>query len=100
MLYGFGGTDRGLPAGEDTYLHIKSRGSGFVTRTCDIYRKENGLWKYSGRFTCYPEGTGGRASAMAPDRISGFPAGVRREGNTLQLLDAQGEIFATVELTR
>lgn len=100
MLYGFGGTDRGLPAGEDTYLHIKSRGSGFVTRTCDIYRKESGLWKYSGRFTCYPEGTGDRASATSPNRILGFPAGVRREGNTLQLLNAQGEIFATVEIEK
>lgn len=100
MLYGFGGTDRGLPAGEDTYLHLKSQGNGFVTLTCDIYRKENGLWKFSGQFICRPNSPGSRKSATSPNRIAGFPEGVRREGNTLQLLDAQGEIFATVEIEK
>ncbi len=99
MLYGFDCADRGLPAGEDVYLHIISRGCGFITLSCDIYSKENGLWKHSGQFTCYPNAPGSKPSATLPNRITGFPAGVRREGNTLQLLDAQGRIFATVEIT-
>lgn len=99
MMYRGGSSSWSIPIDDETFINVISRGYGYITDTYHIYRKEDGLWKHIGRFTCYPSPPPGSDTTQTAGGIYGYPVGIRREGNNLHLLNAQGNIFASIELS-
>lgn len=99
MMYRGGSFSWGIPIDDETFISVISCGYGYITDTYHIYRKEDGLWKHIGQFTCYPTPAPGSDTTQTTGCIYGHPVGIRREGNNLHLLNAQGNIFASIELS-